>query len=526
MSIYSWIWLSLFFVIQASASDQENSLNVSEIWSESEGSAYACSTIEDFIYEKINTKRINSLPEMENAGLHVYAFNAGQSNAVCLTKEGKSVMIDGGADPLSPMDSFFKPILKTHLEKNSLQCVFITHAHNDHYRLFPVRIESFLEPSDKKQKLNNEAALPKEEKLLINEMNYDFSKIRFIVGGNEEDWKNKLGCIDKIEYYDELIKDKKDSPAIELNDLLPHVSFKILNIGTSTTKSMNSRSLIILVKDLDSNISLLFTGDAEGESVGRAHGLIQKLRPLYNLAQASYKVPWNETSHLTNGEKLGNYLTTHLKNAEEQFEIILKTNNTDNFDQYSEASKNFMISYQEVYNKLKDHFDFLPPTVLTSADLISSFKKNQILRILLRDSSIKLIFLPHHGTNTENSQRWQGLFSQSTDKIFVISSAPSVKNHFPKASTLEMIPNEPKQEIHPFLYASDNNFDYLHFRMTDKPVYLTGAEPQGVCAFALSKDHYLYKLDMCRRSFSDLENTSYWLPIANNLNAFWRLMGY
>lgn len=135
MSIYLWIWLSLFFVIQAAASDQETSLSVSSLWSESEGSAYTGSQIEDFIYEKINTTKIYNLPEKENAGLHVYAFNAGQSNAICLTKGKKSVMIDGGADTSSPLYTSLKSILKTHLEKNSLQCVFITHAHNDHCSL-------------------------------------------------------------------------------------------------------------------------------------------------------------------------------------------------------------------------------------------------------------------------------------------------------------------------------------------------------------------------------------------------------
>lgn len=386
-----------------------------------------------------------------------------------------------------------------------------------------MKIESSPEPSDKKQKLNDEAALPKEVKLLSNEMEYDFSKIRFIVGGNKEDWKDKLGCIDEIEYYEELIKDEKNSPIIKLDNLLPDVSFQILNIDTSTTKSMNSKSLIILVKDLDSNISLLFTGDAEGESVGRAHGIIQKLRPLCNLAQVSYTFPWDDAKISSeNGEEksLGAYLTDHLEYAEEQFKIILET---DDPDKFTRASTDFIISYQEVYNKLGNYFDFLLPIDLTEEGLIYSFRKNQILRELLRDYSIKLIFLPHHGTNTENSQRWQGLFSQSTDKIFVISSTPLVKNHLPKASTLEMIPNKPEQEIHPFLYATDNKdvqngiFDNLvHFRMTNKPVYLTGAEPQGVCAFALTKDHYLYKLDMCRRDVNLKEPPKdlCWIPIA------------
>lgn len=133
MRIYSWIGLSLVFALQGVASDYGN-------WSD--GSSYVQSTstrptIEDFIYEKINTTKIDNLPEMENGGLYVYAFNAGQSNAICLTKEGKSVMIDGGADTKSPlMRDNFITVLKNHLDKNPLQRIFITHPHKDHYNLF------------------------------------------------------------------------------------------------------------------------------------------------------------------------------------------------------------------------------------------------------------------------------------------------------------------------------------------------------------------------------------------------------
>jgi beta-lactamase superfamily II metal-dependent hydrolase len=116
---------------------------------------------------------------------------------------------------------------------------------------------------------------------------------------------------------------------------------------------------------------------------------------------------------------------------------------------------------------------------------LSGITKNLIHTIAMRDlfKDSQIIFLPHHGTNTKNSQNILGFFAGRIEpRAFVVSSSPFGNNQLPKASTLDMAPAMPKHLPHPFLYCRDfiPSVGAPQLKETTKPIYLTGAAPAGV----------------------------------------------
>ncbi|MDR1982562.1 MAG: MBL fold metallo-hydrolase [Holosporaceae bacterium] len=134
------------------------------------------------------------------------------------------------------------------------------------------------------------------------------------------------------------------------------------------------------------------------------------------------------------------------------------------------------------------------------------------MRGLFKDSQI--VFLPHHGTNTNNSQSFLGLFAP-IDKphIFIVSSSPFGRDQLPKASTLEMAPPYPQHPPHWFLYSRDflESRGQPQLKLTMKPIYLTGAAPVGVITTMIRNDGKAFILDLIPREDHSLYG---WIDIS------------
>jgi beta-lactamase superfamily II metal-dependent hydrolase len=112
--------------------------------------------------------------------------------------------------------------------------------------------------------------------------------------------------------------------------------------------------------------------------------------------------------------------------------------------------------------------------------LLCEYLNNTLRRRFFANSH--LVFIPHHGTHTENSQRFLGFFSGIEGKrAYIVSSSPFGRDHLPKRSTLEMASLQPKHPSHPFIYYPDfaEIGDKASLQMTTKPIYVTGAAPSG-----------------------------------------------
>lgn len=94
----------------------------------------------------------------------------------------------------------------------------------------------------------------------------------------------------------------------------------------------------------------------------------------------------------------------------------------------------------------------------------------------------KVVFLPHHGTDTEGSDRWVkylSLFSGPNKLTWFISSSPEGLDSLPKCSIIKKFPfANDSNKPHDFSCKSDG--DGIMSQSTRAPRYITGAAPGGV----------------------------------------------
>ena len=148
--------------------------------------------------------------------------------------------------------------------------------------------------------------------------------------------------------------------------------------------------------------------------------------------------------------------------------------------------------------------------------LLGHFIRVSAIRKLFRDSQI--IFLPHHGTNTQNSQNFLGLFAGlGTPHTFIVSSSPFGKDRLPKASTLEMAPQYPLHPLHYFVYNRDFlKNDWNQAVPTNKPIYMTGAVPSGVLIIMIKPDGAAFLLDLLKPSTIRPDELPFrWIELSN-----------
>lgn len=91
------------------------------------------------------------------------------------------------------------------------------------------------------------------------------------------------------------------------------------------------------------------------------------------------------------------------------------------------------------------------------------------------------------------------------------SSSPFGRDHLLKRSSIEFIPETPFHLSHTIVYSQDE-FDFKSFRLTNKPVYITGSAPGAVECFCLFPDR-IFKLDVARH---EDEQQYRWFNIFNS----------
>jgi hypothetical protein len=496
-------------------------------------------SVEGYVFNKINSNWAASQEFDENFGfrfgehcLYTFAFNTGQANCVVLRKGMRAVIFDAGGNFFNPSE---EAKVKSLLNGVHVDAVFVTHPHEDHFSLLPTVFNPYFSDDTV-----------------------------FFLGGTEADWTDVLNvtevakqCIDSFESsadpaslepffsigveslcgqkffralekkftsflssltglekeevlaaIDELktFTNEKQSLLLSFSDhclrereknycgdlaffegqpflditLLDGVIFKIFNSGISPdSSSANQKSFITKIECFGK--SILFTGDAEGEEVERHIG------PFFlNLSQA---IKLMEISH---GIDVNAFLVAYQK--------LLATKNVETF--------------LELYHSINESTGNVLPQLL-SEDLESLLSFVSSIPAGIRSELVnsQLIFLPHHGTNTENSQRWIGYFANNgASHCFVINSSPFRADRIPKRSSIEFIPEFPRHLSHAVVYSQDI-YDVQSLRMTNKPVYITGSAPGGVECFLISPNFdQILKLDVARRKDGRLWR---WFGISN-----------
>lgn len=287
------------------------------------------------------------------------------------------------------------------------------------------------------------------------------STTRFFLGGLVTDWKG-----DKASKFVTALTGKSVSytETLTIGDeldytFLANVSFEILKADPAESgKNKNRKSFLLKVTYCGK--SILFTGDSEGEGVDRHTQTAFNYQQVLELASICHVCPVLPPMFMLD------------VSCQKDF-----------YEQLKKAVPVF---------KYPETADDFAKTIYASHDF--GMKNREKI------SSSYLIFLPHHGTNTENSQRWLGYFSNDRNPhCFVVCSSPFGPDAIPKRSTLELAPHSPIHPIHPFIYRQDNA-EGFGLRMTTRPIYLTGVATGGVECFVLSKDESrIKKLDVYRR---------------------------
>ena len=382
----------------------------------------------------------------------MFAFNVGQANCIVLRKGSNCVIVDAGGSfyQKDSKDKVLEGKVSTLILGTSLEAVFVTHPHKDHYTLLqdPV-FEPFLRTTT-----------------------------QFFLGGSKKDWDGEKPESTRSKFRNELLGKGITISYTENLSMFTHlflddVEFEILKASPPAPGGSENKKSFLLKVTYDRK-SMLFNGDSEGEGVDRHTQTAFNYHQVLELASICHDCPvLNPT--LTPGASPAACQRAFYEQLKKAVPIFSYPETADDFVKTIYASHDFGVENRE------------------------------------KISSSYLIFLPHHGTNTENSQRWLGYFSNDKNPhCFVVCSSPFGKDKIPKRSTLELAPHFPVHPIHPFIYRQDNAGGF-GLRMTMRPIYLTGVAPGGVECFVLSKDApRIKKLDVYRRD--DRENQR-WIDI-------------
>lgn len=199
--------------------------------------------------------------------LHVFAFNVGQGNCIILRVGAKSVIVDAGRGAGLDQEAFqhfIFPKIRAVLQGTTLQAIFISHPHEDHYSL--VRRLTLVAPmaANCKVFLGGTKAAWMETQSATDFYNWATTPGRKVALVNSE-----------ITEYAPVAKTTVAPNSYE--ELLPNTSFEFLlpwEYGSKATG--NACSFLLKVRHNKNNdCSFLFTGDAEGGNLeavtGHAH---------------------------------------------------------------------------------------------------------------------------------------------------------------------------------------------------------------------------------------------------------------
>lgn len=427
--------------------------------------------IRNHVHPDLNLARLNDYD-----GLLVRAYNVGEANFIVLKKDNKAVIIDAGAQSYSYYQSIPERRIIEMLNDVTIEAVFLTHPHKDHYNLIFN---------------SNGMGL-----IFINYRDF-FIGTDFYFGGREDDWKNIIS----IEIKEQLNSIKPNNLLFVDNQMfystkyLNDVDFTFLAMTAPNNRSKENKLSLLLQVTYKGQI-ILFPGDAEGDSLSR---LFLSANDISSLEFLCPEDSLNDLKQLS--DVLHQYVNGHLSGQ-----------TLDSIPQV------FSYQYWYFYYRLNLELNCLPPLEdlmgleslnWEKQDFINTLHEYTIqmirilaIRKLFRNS--KVIFLPHHGSESENSQAFLGLFGAiEGPHLFIICSSPFDKSKLPNASTIEMAPLSPTQLPHPVIYSRKDIESYHQLKLTSKPIYMTGASPGGFIDLIID-DNNVFIADYLRRQNNNL----------------------
>ena len=403
--------------------------------------------------------------------LYIMAFNVGQANCIILRKGQNVVIVDAGG---AFADDYVSEKAMDLISGCVIQAIFISHPHEDHFSL------------------------------LLTDFGFAINDCtKFYLGGFEEDWYECL----QICQFAESLQNEADKA---LSDLLVGHELETLcgkKLIRAALKSANAKDYLVSHKSLLTEFienrylpeNTTFCGD-NGSSIRNMTFLDDVTFEILdsdipnnpdNINQKSFllKVTYYGKSILFTGDSEGESIDRHIKvsnNINQSLKLLSIMHMGIGITNYQETVN---AEYVNFYNNIVTNYylsDYFP---LIKNDAIPKNVADAIKVNELRENikNCQLIFLPHHGSNKNESQRWLGFFSNDGNQhCFVISSSAYGKDALPKRSNLEMAPNSPVHYLHPFVYAQNTSYT-RSMMMTKKPSYVTGSEPGGVACFRVVK---------------------------------------
>lgn len=189
-----------------------------------------------------------------------YFFNTGQGNCTLVKQGKKALLIDCGGSSITAFDGTFTQCL----ENAIIECVIITHPHDDHYGfLQTIPKECFSEnvflliggPSEWEEYKDGKK-INKNLNAVVNSFKIEFKKkYYFTVQGGARNIDN--------------INTASIWPDFLLKNLFDGVEFKFLGFGEKLLGENNLNSYSLVFKITYKNNSILFTGDSTGDAFDR-----------------------------------------------------------------------------------------------------------------------------------------------------------------------------------------------------------------------------------------------------------------
>ena len=178
-----------------------------------------------------------------------YFFNSGQGNCILVKQGRKALLIDAGGSNVT----VFKTVFEQTLGNAFIECVIITHPHDDHY--------SFLKEMGKNC----------------------FSEDVFLAIGGPQKWKESDGektLENIIKSFEINFKEKYcisdndgnlklSSLENKLNQLFNGIEFNFLKFGSELLDATNLNSYSLVFRMKYKNSTILFTGDSTGDALDR-----------------------------------------------------------------------------------------------------------------------------------------------------------------------------------------------------------------------------------------------------------------
>ena len=388
------------------------------------------------LFYKINNNFLSSKISnfSDTRYLNVFAFNVGQANCIVLRCGDEVVIVDAGIPNKSKALGKHRNSIQNELEINilpqigkvlkntNIKAVFITHPHIDHYNLIGYLFQTYW-PNQTES-------------------------CRLFLGGTEQDWETIFSFSDKPTSKKQEKKQSTGKEKTCIKGILKDVTFKDVTYVTSA-KDRQQKD-IHDIRDIFSNHDIAFSFILPEKFVEKGRGKENGLSFLMKVKHTS-----DNCSFLFTGDAEGDNLQGAIgsANRKEILEALI-----------NELPKDKI--------KIAPNYDKL---------LQSSNSKSDIIANRTLFNNIGCVFVPHHGSRTEDSGRFISYLEDQPipPATFIISSeVSSCQHNLPKRGAWESVSRRPIK--HPAHFFTYHNGTSKKIKLTKKRVYITEAAPGGV----------------------------------------------